>query len=140
MIPVCLWFIARDKKNHKFRDRRGETLFIDARNMGAMIDRRHRELINDDIAKITGTYHSWRAKGSKYKDIDGFCKSAQIDEIRKHGHILTPGRYVGTAEADEDVEVFEDKMKRLTLELSGQFKKSDKLEAEIKKNLKGLGA
>ncbi len=139
MIPVCLWFIARDKKNHKFRDRRGGTLFIDARNMGAMIDRRHRELTEDDIAMITGTYHAWRGRGSKYKDIAGFCKSAKIDEIRKHGHILTPGRYVGTAEAEEDAEVFEDKMKRLTSELSEQFKKSDKLESEIKKNLKGLG-
>ena len=95
-IPVCLWFIARDKKNNKFRDRRGETLFIDARNMGSMMDRRHRELTNDDIAKITGTYHAWRGKGLKYKDIDGFCKSAKIDEIRKQNHILTPGRYVGT--------------------------------------------
>jgi len=139
MIPVCLWFIARDKKNHKFRDRRGETLFIDARNMGAMIDRRHRELTDDDITKITGTYHAWRAKGGKYKDEAGFCKSAKIEEIRKHSHILTPGRYVGAVEVEEDDEVFEDKMKRLTSELSEQFLKSDKLEEEIKKNLKGLG-
>ena len=139
MIPVCLWFVARDKKNNKFRDRRGETLFIDARNMGSMMDRRHRELTEDDIAKITGTYHAWRGKGSKYKDIDGFCKSAKIDEIRKQGHILTPGRYVGTEAAEEDAEVFDDKMKRLTSELSEQFKKSDKLENKIKKNLKGLG-
>lgn len=139
MIPVCLWFIARDKKNHKFRDRRGETLFIDARNMGVMIDRRHRELTDDDITKISSAYHAWRAKGGKYKDVVGFCKSANIEEIRKHGHILTPGRYVGTAEVEEDDEVFEDKMKRLTSELSMQFKKSDELESEIKKNLKGLG-
>ncbi len=139
MIPACLWFIARDKKNHKFRDRRGETLFIDARNMGAMIDRRHRELTDDDIAKITGTYHAWRGKGDKYKDVAGFCKSAKLAEIQKHGHILTPGRYVGTAEVEEDDEVFEDKMKHLTGELSDQFKKSAELEKEIKKNLKGLG-
>lgn len=139
MIPVCLWFIARDKKNHKFRDRRGETLFIDARNMGAMIDRRHRELTDDDIAKISSTYHTWRAKGGKYKDEAGFCKSAKIEEIRKHGHILTPGRYIGAAEVEEDDEVFEDKMKRLTSDLLEQFKKSNELEAEIKKNLKGLG-
>lgn len=138
-IPVCLWFIARDKENHKFRDRRGETLFIDARNMGAMIDRRHRELTNDDIAKITGTYHAWRGKGSKYKDIAGFCKSAKLAEIQKHGHVLTPGRYVGTADIEEDDEVFEEKMKRLTSELSGQFKRSCELETEIKNNLKGLG-
>jgi type I restriction enzyme M protein len=139
MIPACLWFIARDKKNHKFRDRRGETLFIDARNMGAMIDRRHRELTDDDIAKVVGVYHAWRGKSGKYKDIAGFCKSAKLTEIQKHGHILTPGRYVGTAEVVEDDEVFEDKMKRFTSELSEQFKESDKLEAEIKKNLQGLG-
>ncbi|MFA4888752.1 MAG: class I SAM-dependent DNA methyltransferase [Candidatus Omnitrophota bacterium] len=139
MIPACLWFIARDKKNSKFRDRRGQILFIDARNMGIMIDRRHRELTDDDIAKITGTYHTWRAKGGKYKDEAGFCKSAKLDEIRKHGHILTPGRYVGTAEVEEDDEVFEDKIKHLTAELSEQFKKSHGLEAEIKHNLKGLG-
>jgi len=138
-IPVCLWFIARDKKNNKFRDRRGETLFIDARNMGSMMDRRHRELTEDDIAKITGTYHAWRGKGSKYKNIDGFCKSAKIDEIRKNDHILTPGRYVGTEEVEEDTEAFDDKMKRLTGKLSEQFGKSDKLEAEIRKSLKGMG-
>lgn len=139
VIPVCLWFIARDKKNHKLRDRRGETLFIDARNMGSMMDRRHRELTEEDISKIAGTYHAWRGKGTKYKDIDGFCKSAKIDEIRKHGHILTPGRYVGTEAAEEDAEAFEGKMKRLTGELSEQFERSSKLEVEIKKNLKGLG-
>lgn len=139
MIPACLWFIARDKKNSKFRDRRGQILFIDARNMGVMIDRRHRELTDEDIAKITGTYHAWRAKGDKYKDVTGFCKSAKLDEIKKHGFILTPGRYVGTEVQEEDDEAFAEKMKRLTGELSGQFKKSDKLEDEIKRNLKGLG-
>ncbi len=139
MIPVCLWFVARDKKNHKHRDRRGEALFIDARNMGVMIDRRHRELTTEEISKIAGTYHSWRAKGSKYKDAPGFCKSAKLEEIEKHGHILTPGRYVGTEEADEDPEVFEEKMKRLTAELANQLKESGRLESEIKKNLKGLG-
>ncbi len=157
MIPVCLWFVARDKKNHvptgkrgTHRDRRGETLFIDARNMGAMIDRRHRELTEDEVARISGTYHSWRgtphgrhSRGSgnpvAYKDIPGFCKSAKLNEIRKHGHILTPGRYVGTEAQEEDPEAFDEKMKRLTAELSVQFRKSDELEAEIKKNLKGLG-
>jgi type I restriction enzyme M protein len=139
MIPACLWFIARDKKNSKFRDRRGQVLFIDARNMGVMIDRRHRELTDDDIAKITGTYHAWRAKGGKYKDEAGFCKSAKLDDIRKHGYILTPGRYVGTEVLEEDDEVFEEKMKKLTTELNQQFKQSAKLEAEIRRNLKGLG-
>ncbi|MBI2167692.1 MAG: SAM-dependent DNA methyltransferase [Candidatus Omnitrophica bacterium] len=147
MIPVCLWFIARDKKNQKHRDRRGETLFIDARNMGVMIDRRHRELTNEEISKVAGTYHSWRSKpvpsgkgkGEGYKDIAGFCKSAELEEIKKHGHILTPGRYVGTEEQEEDPEAFDEKMKRLTGELSKQFNESDQLEEEIKKNLKGIG-
>ena len=139
MIPACLWFIARDKKNSKFRDRRGQILFIDTRNMGIMIDRRHRELTDNDIAKITGTYHAWRAKGGKYSDAAGFCKSAKLDEIKKHGHILTPGRYVGTEAQEEDGEAFDEKMKRLTGKLSEQFVQSSKLESEVKKNLKGLG-
>lgn len=139
MIPVCLWFIARDRKNHKFRDRHDDILFIDARNMGTMIDRRHRELTDGDTTKISGTYHAWRTKGGKYKDEAGFCKSAKIEEIRKHGYILTPGRYVGTAEVEEDDEAFEEKMKRLTSELSGQFKKSEELEKEIRINLNNLG-
>ncbi len=139
MIPVCLWFVSRDRKNHKFRDRRGEILFIDARNMGEMIDRRHRELTDADITKISSTYHTWRSKTKKYKDIAGFCKSAKREEVVKNGHILTPGRYVGTEAQEEDSEVFEEKMKRLTGELATQFSKSDRLEVEIKKNLKGLG-
>jgi type I restriction enzyme M protein len=141
MIPACLWFIARDKKNHKFRDRRGKTLFVDVRNMGEMIDRRHRDLTNEEIQKISKTYHAWRGeKGcGKYEDIKGFCNEASIDDIRKHGHILTPGRYVGVEDVEEDDEAFEEKMKRLTKELSGQFKKSDQLEVEIKKNLKSIG-
>ncbi len=139
MIPACLWFISRDKKNNKHRDRRGEVLFIDARNMGVMIDRRHRDLTDTDIEKITGTYHAWRAKGGKYKDEAGFCLSAKLADIQKQGYILTPGRYVGTEAQEEDAEGFDEKMKRLTTELSGQFKESHRLEAEIKKNLKGIG-
>jgi type I restriction enzyme M protein len=106
--------------------------------MGKMIDRRHRELTDSDISKISGIYHTWRSKKGKYEDVAGFCKSASLDEIRKQGHILTPGRYVGTEELIEDGEAFEEKMTRLTSELSAQFEKSDKLENEIKKNLKGL--
>ena len=144
MIPACLWFIARDRGvrangRSPLQDRRGEILFIDGRNMGAMIDRRHRELTDDEIANISGTYHAWRGKGGKYSDIAGFCKSAKLDEIKKHGYILTPGRYVGTEAQEENGEVFDEKMKRLTNELSGQFRKSVEIEKEIRKNLKGLG-
>jgi len=148
MIPACLWFVSRDKENHKFRDRRGEVLFIDARNMGQMIDRRHRELTDEEVAKIAGTYHAWRGEGDKeggkyeggkYEDVPGFCKAAKLGEIRKHGHILTPGRYVGVAEEEEDDEAFEEKMKRLTAELAEQMKESVMLDEEIRKNLEGIG-
>ena len=141
MIPACLWFIARDKKNHKFRNRRGKVLFVDARNMGEMIDRRHRELTDEEIGRIAKTYHAWRGEkaAGKYEDVKGFCNEATLEDIRKHGHILTPGRYVGAQEAEEDDEVFEEKMKRLTSELSGQFKRSHELEKEIKSNLKQVG-
>ena len=139
MIPACLWFIARDKKNHRFKDRRGEVLFIDARNMGQMIDRRHRELTDEDVEKISSTYHAWRGEGGKYEDIKGFCKAAILDEIKKHGHILTPGRYVGVEEIEEDDEEFEERMKKLTSQLSKQMKKAEELDEEIKKNLKGIG-
>ncbi len=139
MIPVCLWFISRDRKNSKFRERNGEILFIDARNMGTMIDRRHRELSDEDIVKISSTYHAWRSKNGKYKNEPGFCKSAKIEEVQKHGHILTPGRYVGAADIEEDPEVFDEKMLRLTAELSSQFKKSADLEKEIRNNLEKVG-
>jgi len=110
-IPVCLWFIARDKRNGRFRDRRSETLFIDARNLGTMIDRVHRELTEEDVQKIAGTYHAWRgdisvranSNSPQYQDIPGFCKSATLDEIRKHDYILTPGRYVGAPEVEDDL-------------------------------------
>ena len=103
MISACLWFIARDKKNHKFRDRSEQILFIDARNMGTMVDRRHRELTDDDIRKIADTYHAWRGEtGKKYLDIPGLCKSATLDEVRKQQWILTPGRYVGAEEGEEE--------------------------------------
>ena len=150
MIPACLWFIARDKKNYKFRDRRGDVLFIDAREMGVMIDRRHRELTEEDINKISDTYHAFRGepprpsgappwKEGKYKDIAGFCKAAAIEEIKKQGYILTPGRYVGTKETEEDFEVFEEKMKQLTSELSAQMKEEKRLNEEIKKQLSKIG-
>lgn len=139
MIPACLWFVARDKKNHKFRDRRGEVLFIDARKMGVLVDRRHRELTDAEVGKIASVYHAWRGEGGKYKDVPGFCKVVKLYEITKQGYILTPGRYVGAEEIEDDGEPFDEKMKRLTDELVGQFKKSEELEGAIRKNLEGLG-
>ncbi len=141
MIPVCLWFIARNKNNKKFRNRNGETLFMDARKMGSMIDRVHRMLTDDDIAKIAGTYHAWRGEpeAGKYEDIPGFCKSAMLKEISEHGFVLTPGRHVGAEELEDDDEPFEEKMKRLTAKLEDQFAESAKLEQAIRSNLKELG-
>jgi len=140
-IPVCLWFLTRSKGDGRFRDRRGETLFIDARKLGRMIDRVHRELVPEDIEKVAGVYHAWRGdKGAgKYADVAGFCKSVKTEEIRQHGHVLTPGRYVGAEEVEDDGEPFDEKMKRLTKQLDEQFKESAKLEKAIRENLKGLG-
>jgi type I restriction enzyme M protein len=141
-IPVCLWFIARDKKNGRFRDRRGETLFVDARKMGRMIDRVHRELTEEDIRKIADTYHAWRGDKDckkKYKDVPGFSKSATLDDIRKHNHILTPGRYVGAAAEEDDGQPFEEKMAQLAAELREQTKKSAKLDRLIWANLEDIG-
>jgi len=138
-IPVCLWFISRNKKNGRFKDRTGKTLFIDARNMGKMIDRRHRVLTDEEINKIASTYHAYRGENGEYKDIPGFCKEATLEDIRENDYILTPGRYVGFEEVEEDFEVFEEKMKKLTKELSESFEESRKLEEEVRKNLKDLG-
>ncbi|MEM4335411.1 MAG: class I SAM-dependent DNA methyltransferase [Candidatus Anstonellales archaeon] len=140
MIPACLWFISRDKKDNKFKDRRGKILFIDARKMGVMIDRRHRELTDEEIKKIADTYHAWRGENKlEYKDIPGFCKSATLEEVEKNNFILTPGRYVGFEEVEEPEEVFEEKMKKLTAELKQQMEESKRLDEEIKKNLEMLG-
>ena len=144
MIPACLWFIARDKQNNRFRDRRGEALFIDARKLGVMVDRRHRELTLEGIKKIADTYHAWRGEpvnGQKmaYADVAGFCKAAKLEEIRKQGHILTPGRYVGAEEEASDDEEFEGKMKRLTAELAEQMREGKKFDEEIVKNLESIG-
>jgi len=161
-IPACIWFLAKTKQGGKqkeladpksdkgdnpvLRDRSGEVLFIDARNLGYMKDRVLRDFSEDDIRKITDTFHAWRndviaseAKQSPYEDIPGFCKSATLDEIKKHDYALTPGRYVGAVEEEDDGEPFADKMQRLTAQLKEQFEQSDKLEAEIKKSLAGLG-
>jgi type I restriction enzyme M protein len=140
-IPACLWFLARDKKNHRFRDRRGRALFIDARKLGRMVDRTHRELTDEEIARIARTYHAWRGEkdAGKYTDVPGFCKSAPLEEIHKHGHVLTPGRYVGAAAQEDDAEPFDQKMKRLTAQLREQQAEARKLDAAIEANLKELG-
>ena len=140
-IPACLWFLARDRGNGKFRDRRGEILFIDARRMGRMVDRTHRELTDEDIARIVNTYHAWRHKEKPrtYADVPGFCKSAALEDVRSHDHVLTPGRYVGVEDPKEDDEPFEEKMNRLTAELREQFAEARRLDDAIETNLAALG-
>ena len=131
-IPVCIWFFNRDKKN------KGETLFIDARKMGTMVNRRLRELTDEDIKEVADVYHAYK-QNEGYKDKQGFCKKATLDEIRANDYILTPGRYVGIEEVEDDGEPFEEKMDRLTTTLAKQFKKSIELQEEIKKQLGGIG-
>ena len=161
-IPVCLWFLAKNKKSRhsrlgtqmsgnpaSFTDRRKQTLFIDARKMGTLIDRVHRELTDVDLQKIVSTYHAWRGDPPPvrpepvegqltYQDISGYCKSATTAEIAAHGHVLTPGRYVGAEEAEDDGDPFEEKMPRLVAELHAQFAESANLEQMIKANLRAL--
>ena len=132
-IPVCLWFLRKQKSKRK-----GQTLFIDARNMGTMIDRVLRELTADDIKHISNTYHQWQ-KDDGYEDVAGYCKNASLEEIVSHGHVLTPGRYVGAADVEDDGEPFDEKMARLTTELAGQMRSAEKLDAAIAGNLKHLG-
>ncbi len=140
-IPVCLWFVARNKKNGRFRDRRGETLFIDARKFGTLVDRIHRELSDEDVAKIAGTYHAWRGdkNAGAYADIPGFCKAATLDDIRKHDFVLTPGRYVEAGAVGDDGEPFDTKMRRLLPKLHIQIATAKKLDTAIVANLKELG-
>ena len=132
-IPACLWFLARR------RTRRGEILFIDSRKLGRMVDRTHRELTDDDIARIAGAYHAWRDGADTYEDLPGFCKSAPLDEVRRHGDVLTPGRYVGAEPQLDDGEPFAAKMKRLVGELQVQQAEGTRLDAAIAENLKALG-
>ena len=145
-IPACLWFLARRRK------RSGEVLFIDARKLGRMVDRTHRELTDEDIARISDTYDAWRGRAPSsseaesqddaaepYADVPGFCKNATLEEVRKHGHVLTPGRYVGAEPQEEDREPFEEKMKRLATQWREQQAEAAKLDAAIEKNLARLG-
>ena len=155
-IPACLWFLSRDRSG---AERRDETLFIDARKLGHMIDRTRRDLSPEDIARVANTYHAWRNRTSSastpsaltgegwgegesapaYTDIPGFCKSASLDEVRKHGHVLTPGRYVGAAPQEDDGEPFEQKMARLTKQWREQQAEARRLDAAIEVNLRSLG-
>ncbi len=139
MIPVCLWFLARDRSNHKFRNRSNEILFIDARKLGTMTSRRNKELTAEDIAKIAGTYHAWRGEGGEYTDQPGFCKAATLDEVRANNYVLMPGRYVGTEVEEDDGVPFEEKMNALTAQLAEQFKRGNELQERIRENLKGIG-
>ncbi|WP_300088998.1 class I SAM-dependent DNA methyltransferase [uncultured Nitrosomonas sp.] len=159
-IPACLWFLARNKSSlpspsgrgvgGEGRDRRGQVLFIDARKLGVLVDRTRRELTDEEIQKIADTYHAWRRSSpsplagegrgeGKYQDIPGFCYSASMDDIRKHGHVLTPGRYVGAAEVEDDGEPFEEKMVRLSALWREQRAEAARLDAMIEANLNGLG-
>jgi type I restriction enzyme M protein len=150
-IPVCLWFLSKSKKADKqrgYRNREGETLFIDARQIGSMISRTQKELGEEDIARIANTYHSWRSDKYKpeaeatdavYSDEPGYCKSAKLDDIRKHDFVLTPGRYVGAAALEDDGIPFETKMSEMTQTLYQQMNESAKLDKVIRKNLEALG-
>jgi type I restriction enzyme M protein len=140
-IPACLWFLAHDRRNHRFRDRRGEVLFIDSRKLGRMVDRTHRELTDEEINHIAQTYHAWRGEkdAGDYTDIPGFCKSATLQEIRKHTYVLTPGRYVGAAVQEDDAEPFEEKMRRLSTTLREQLAEGRTLDALIERTVKELG-
>ncbi len=140
-IPVCVWVFARNKAAAPYRKRKREVLFIDARKLGTLVDRVHRELSDEDIARIARTYHAWRGeKGAgKYEDVAGFCKAAKLEEIASHGYVLTPGRYVGAEEVEDDGEPFDAKMRRLTATLAQQFAQGAKLEKEIRRNLRSLG-
>jgi type I restriction enzyme M protein len=128
-IPVCLWFLTRNKQNRK-----GKTLFIDARKLGTLTDRVHRDLSDEDISKIANGYHTWKS-GRGYQDIPGFCKSVSMEKIAEHGYVLTPGRYVGASELDEDDEPFDQKMERLKDALEAQFEESDRLQEIIRSKL-----
>ncbi|MCX7827884.1 MAG: type I restriction-modification system subunit M [Thermanaerothrix sp.] len=137
-IPACLWFLSREKETNPNHPRRNKILFIDARNMGTLINRRTRELTDDDIRKIADTYHSWKKDDDSYKDVPGFCKSATLDEVRELDYVLTPGRYVGLPEEEDDFD-FEERVKKLTDELKAQMEESAKLDERIKENLAKVG-
>ncbi len=138
-IAASLWFLAKNKTNGKFRNRANEILFIDARKLGVMLNRRNRELKDEDIKLISETYHKWRNKNGSYENIAGFCKAATMEEVIQNNYVLMPGRYVGTEEEEIDAIPFDEKMQALTVKLSTQFAKDIELENIIRENLKGIG-
>ena len=141
-IPACLWFLAKDKSNSGFRDRRGEVLFIDARKLGFMVDRTRKEFSDEDVTTIARTYHAWRGEkdAGDYEDVPGFCKSTSLDDIREHGHVLTPGRYVGAAAAEEDDVPFEERFTSLKETLGEQFAEAEELSALIQSKLEEVSS
>lgn len=141
-IPVCLWLLTRSKKADEkrgYRDRAGETLFINAQRLGRVVDRVHRELSEEDLEVVASAYHNWRNENGTYEDKPGWWKSASVEDMRPHSYVLTPGRYVGEEEPEHDGILFEEKMTQLSAELREQFAKADQLTAAIKKNLEALG-
>ncbi|MDQ3397848.1 MAG: type I restriction-modification system subunit M [Deinococcota bacterium] len=136
-IPVCLWFLAKNKTNGRFRDRTGEVLFIDARKLGHLVDRTRREFADEDVATIASTYHRWR-EGEGYEDLPGFCKSATLEDIAAHGFVLTPGRYVGAAAAEEDAVSFPERFAELQAKLEEHFSEAAGLETAIRERLARL--
>ena len=139
-IPVCLWIINRNKKeNPNYRSREKEFLFIDARNLGQMVDRRHRELNDEDIQKVADTYHQWRNIDGNYENKNGFCQTVTLADLRENEYVLTPSRYVGISDVEDEDITFDEKMTTLTAEISELFSQSKSLEVEIRKNLGGIG-
>ena len=138
-IPACLWFLARNRTNHKFRDRSGEILFIDARKIGHMTSRKNKAFNDADIAQIANAYHNWRNKDGNYEDIQGFCKSATLAEVEANNFVLTPGRYVGTEEVEDDGIPYEEKVAAISENLKAYFEKSVELQERIKHNLLKVG-
>ena len=139
-IPVCLWFLARDRRNGKFRDRRGEILSSTPASWAAWLTAPTGNWGDVDIARIATTYHTWRSKESTdYADVPGFCKSATLEEVSRHGHVLTPGRYVGAEPMEDDGEPFEEKMARLTAQWQEQQADGERLDVAIAANLAALG-
>jgi type I restriction enzyme M protein len=138
-IPACLWFVSRYKNGNKDRARKGEVLFIDASEQGYMVNRRLRAFDEEDIQKIAGTYHEWKKTDGQYEDVKGFCKSAALDDFHKHNYVLTPGRYVGIPDEEDDGIPFEEKMRTLTIDLKQQMQEAHQLDEEIKTQLAKIG-